>query len=303
MISRRKPAVIKIALNGVAAICFTIAAACFTTQPHAAENPVNLTDNFDTAPLDTQRWSLKRAPAKRYWIDRHTVFRGNGSLAIRVKGSDISEDCNCQQTEVREANTRRLNFGDEAWYAFTMRIRGNWPKTGGQRWVIGGWKQESNGSAFVAQRFDRGVFHITIESGNTRVLLATAARETGGFLDALAKGIGGGFEFVGERKTYEGSSDLQIEYGDAQVLPDPAADWVSMLYRIRGGLNGDGIVEVYANGKFVARATGTVGVPDMAGPTQYFKIGHNRHLMPGTATLFIDDFRRAPSREAIESVN
>jgi hypothetical protein len=216
-----------------------------------------------------------------------------------VKGSDITDDCQCQQTELREASKRRLNFGDEAWYAFTMRIRGNWPKTGGQRWVIGGWKQETDGSAFIAQRFDRGVFHITLESGDTRVLLATAGQESNGFMDALAKGISGGFDFIDDRSRYKGKSDLKIEYGADPVLPDPAEDWVSMVYRIRGGLEGKGLIEVYANGKFIARATGTIGVSQMAGPTQYFKIGHNRHLMPGTATLFLDDFRRAPTRNEL----
>lgn len=266
----------------------------------AAEKPVALSDNFEIAPLDTGRWSLYRAPDKRYWIDRHTVFRGKGSLAVRVKGSDISEDCQCQQTELREASTRRLNFGDDAWYGFTMRIRGTWPRSGGQRWVIGGWKQETDASAFIAQRFDRGVFHITIESGDTRVLLATAGQETGGFLDALAKGIGGGFEFVADRSKYEGTHDLKIEYGPNPVLPDPAEDWVSLVYHVRGGLNGTGLIEVFANGQFIARATGTIGVENMAGPTQYFKIGHNRHLMPGTATLFLDDFARASTRQGLQ---
>ncbi len=70
---------------------------------------------------------------------------------------------------------------------------------------------------------------------------------------------------------------------------------MTMTYRIKGGLNGDGLVEVYANGKFIARASGTIGVRDVAGPTQYFKIGHNRHPMPGTATLFVDNFRRGKS--------
>ena len=285
-------------LTGIS-VCCVLWFGILSGMAAAADNPVELSDDFETAPLDTKRWSLYRMPNKRYWIDRHTVFRGKGSLAIRVKGSDITKDCNCQQSELREASKRRLNFGDDAWYAFTMRIRGTWPRTGGQRWVIGGWKQETGGSAFIAQRFDRGVLHITVESGETRVLLATAGRESGGFLDALAKGVGGGFEFIGDRSKYKGVHDLKIEYGPNPVLPDPAQDWVSMVYHIRGGLNGTGMVEVFANGQFIARATGTIGVTQMAGPTQYFKIGHNRHPMPGTATLFLDNFARASSREGL----
>ena len=284
---------------GIIVICLVTAAGLFSLPSIAQENKVDLSDDFETAPLDVKRWSLYRVPQKRYWIDRHTVFDGKGALAIRVKGSDIRQECQCQQSELREAAKRRLNFGDDAWYAFTFRLRGNWPPTGGQRWVIGGWKQETDGSAFIAQRFDKGVYHITLESGSTRVLLASASEDAGGFLETLRKGLLKRFEFVSDKSRYTGNADLKIEYGTNPVLPDPAADWVSMVYHIRGGLKNTGLVEVFANGKFIARAIGTIGIHEMAGPTQYFKIGHNRDLMPGTATLFLDNFRRARSKNEL----
>ena len=253
-------------------------------------------DDFEKASLDASKWSTYRVPDRRHWIDRHTVYRGTGVLAIRVKGSDIQDDCQCQQSEVREAGNQRINFGEEAWYQFTFRLQGNWPPAGGQRWVIGGWKQETDGSAFVAQRFDRGVFHITLESGRTRVLLASNGTNADGFLASLGKGLLQGFEYISDTQRYEGNSDVKIVRGADPDLPDPATDWVTMTYRIRGGLNGNGLVEVYANGKFIARATGTIGVREMGGPTQYFKIGHNRHPMPGSATLYVDNFRRGATR-------
>ncbi len=288
---------IRLALRGMRSGLAGSAAACIVVPLACAEpSEIELADTFDTAPLDPKRWSTYRVPQKRHWIDRHTVFSGKGALAIRVKGNDIGADCQCQQNEIREASKRRLKFGQEAWYSFRLRIRGTWPPTGGQRWVIGGWKQETDGSAFLAQRFDRGVFHITVESGNTRVLLASSTRKATGFLEVLKKGLFEGFEFVGDTERYSGEHDLQIAYGPDPILPDPAKDWVKMDYRVKGGLKGDGIVEVYADDRLIVSAKGTIGVSPSAGPTQYFKIGHNRDLMPGTATLFLDEFSRTEER-------
>jgi hypothetical protein len=62
----------------------------------------------------------------------------------------------------------------------------------------------------------------------------------------------------------------------------------------------DGIIEIYANGRFIARATGTIGVFGAEDPTQYFRFGHNRAPMPGTATIYIDRFRRGASKMDVE---
>lgn len=270
-------------------------------SPGTASDRISLHDDFETGQLDESRWSLRRMHKRRHWIDK-TYFRAGGrALAIRVKGFDLDRECGCQQNEVREANHRRLNFGDEAWYAFSFMIRGVGSPSGSQRWVIGGWKQETGGSAFLAQRFDRGIFHITLESGDTRVLLASAQGEAKSFMDVLKSGFLGPFSFLAEPARYSGESDITLTYGDDPQLPDPGNMWVDMMYRIKGGIDGNGFVEVYANGKFIVRAEGTVGVKEMGGPTQYFKMGHNRAPMPGIATLYMDNFKRGATRQEVES--
>jgi hypothetical protein len=165
--------------------------------------------------------------------------------------------------------------------------------TGDQRWQIGGWKQESDGSPFVAQRFDHGIFHITLESGDSRVLVASSAGEARSFFAQLRDGIASRFAFVSDASRFDGHDNVTIEYGDDPILPDPRADWVDMVYRIKGGLEDDGIVEIYANGRFIARATGTIGVFGAQDPTQYFRFGVNRAPMPGTAH---DLYRPLPPR-------
>ena len=256
--------------------------------------------DFEKGPLDETYWSLKRMVPRRHWIDFHYKRFGKGSLAIRVKGSDMIDRCKCQLIEIRETRKVRLRFGDDAWYAFSFRIDGRGGYLKSTRWQIGGWKQESDGSSFVAQRFDNGVFHITLESGTSRVLVATADGKPGSFFAGVKSGIMSSFGFLTETSKYDGKSDVKLEYGKNPILPDPRKGWVDMVYHIKGGLKGDGIIEVFANGRFIARARGTIGVKNMGGPTQYFRFGHNRAAMPGTATIFLDRFRRGSSRKDVE---
>ena len=268
--------------------------------PAWAHPEISMADDFEDEPLDENVWSLYRMGERHHWIDRRVVREGEGALAIRIRGSDFDPVCQCQISEIREAPEQRLNFGEEAWYAFSFRIDGRGPVTGDQRWQIGGWKQETDGSPFLAQRFDNGVFHVTLESGESRVLVATSAGEAKSFFAQIKDGILNQFSFVSEASKYDGRDDVSIEYGLDPILPDPRRGWVDMVYRVKGGLAHDGIVEVYANGRFIARATGTIGVPDAQDPTQYFRFGHNRAPMPGTSTIQIDRFRRGASKADVE---
>ena len=62
----------------------------------------------------------------------------------------------------------------------------------------------------------------------------------------------------------------------------------------------DGVVEIWANGRFIARARGKIGVDGAGGPMQYLKLGHNRAPLPGTATIYYDRFRRGAARAEVE---
>lgn len=265
-----------------------------------ADPAIAMSDGFEAAPLDQAKWVLVRMPERRHWIDRQVVREGKGSLAIRVQGGDLELSCECQLGEVREAVANRLRFGTDAWYAFSFRIDGKGGLTGDQRWQIGGWKQEVDGSPFVSQRFDNGVFHITVESGSSRVLMATSEGHASGFLEAIRSGIITQFGFLSEPALYTRPGDLAVEYGDDPILPDPRKGWVDMLYHIKGSLGGDGIVEIWANGRFIARAKGRIGVDGAGGPMQYLKLGHNRAPLPGTATIYYDRFRRGATRAEVE---
>ena len=84
------------------------------------------------------------------------------------------------------------------------------------------------------------------------------------------------------------------------ILPDPYRKWVHMVYRIRGGRNGDGLVEVWANGACVVRAEGVIGNRDFTGPNQYFQFGVYRDKVAYPTRIHIDNFRRAASHLEID---
>ncbi len=274
--------------------------AALAVAPAIGHPQLAMVEDFDAGPLDERLWSLYRMGERHHWIDTRVVRDGEGALAIRIRGSDLDPVCQCQISEIREAPEQRLHFGQDAWYAFSFRIDGRGAVTGDQRWQIGGWKQESDGSPFLAQRFDNGIFHITLESGNSRVLVATSEGEAESFFAQLKNDILSRFAFVSDAARYDGGDDITMEYGLDPILPDPRRGWVDMVYHIKGSLAGDGIVEIWANGRFIARATGTIGVFGAVDPTQYFRFGHNRAPMPGTSTIHIDRFRRGATKEEVE---
>ena len=84
----------------------------------------------------------------------------------------------------------------------------------------------------VVQRYDNGVFHITLESGPSRILLATSEGQASGFLEAIRSGIITQFGFLSETSLYTKDNDVRVEYGDNPILPDPRRGWVRMVYRI-----------------------------------------------------------------------
>ena len=294
---QEKSTVFRSALKSVTAGVIISLSLTGVLQVAKAQSPVM--DDFEADHLNLNNWSLVHMPERRHWIDTNLKRSGKAALAIRVKGYDIDKRCNCQVSEIREANNIRLKFGEEAWYAYSFRISGRGGDTVHTRWQLGGWKQETDGSPFVSQRFDNGVFHITIESGKSRVLIATAQGKADSFIAAVAKGLMSQFGYLTEKEKYDGKEDIILAYGKNPILPDPYEGWVDMMYHIKGDLNGNGIFEVFANNRFIARATGTIGVKEFEGTSQYFRFGHNRAAMPGTATLYFDNYRRAKTRAEI----
>jgi hypothetical protein len=278
-----------------AALSLWFALAC-----HQAHACTPMADSFEGPKPDTGKWSTIQLLPGRSRFEPIDDTSGPRAYALTVGPEDRGCGEDCQRNEIRESSDYRTVFGEECWYAFRFRIEGDVPILGSQRWVIGQWKQQNGYSPFLAQRFDNGVFHITVESGKQRVLLAKADGDPQQVARALIGGDLSAFRFLHDKFRFTGKRKLALDIGDDPILPNPKNNWVEMMYRVRGGFDGSGVVEVWADRRFIVRATGPIGAEGSEGPGQYFKFGQYRTLMTGTSTIWIDDFRRGPRREDVE---
>ena len=204
-----------------------------------------------------------------------------------------------QRNELRLQNKYHHPIDENYWYGLSFRLDGDIPATGSTRWVIGQWKQTNGSSPILAQRFDNGVFHITVQDGHCRCRIAKAGGDPNLAAaplssnplqciwtpDTITKDQGG--------DPKEGDAcptELSVIRGEDSVLPDPKVDWVNMIYAIRGGRDGNGRIDIYTNGRFVARVTGPIGYDNWRGQKVKFKIGMYRDFLPGIAQLHLDRF-------------
>ncbi|NLR97619.1 hypothetical protein HGP17_12440 [Rhizobium sp. P38BS-XIX] len=135
----------------------------------------DLYDTFDSKALDASKWTTQEIFPKQF--DFITPGRcGAAAIEITTRDGDNGIKCedDCQRAELRTAKASWPSFGDEVWYSFSFRINGDVPATGSARSVIGQWKGPGDQSPMIAQRFDNGVFHITVQDNEIRRVIAKA---------------------------------------------------------------------------------------------------------------------------------
>ena len=294
--------------------------------------------------LLADRWNLRFVrPAERFAVQSDVSAQGRSALAVSLRNGDLLWSKSKHKHEIRIANHMRCRFGREVWYSFSFRVEGEYPRSGSTRWVIGQWKEENRASPFLAQRFDNGVFHITVQTNDQREVIAAAPGDydakfpffSADFRESLRTGpfpqtrddyaarvreFGPDavdrpavrraieqqdldkFPFIADRQDYRRIDGIRATPSDDPLLPDPAAGWVHMRYRVKGGRDGNGLIEVWANDRFIVRVTGKIGSDVFEGPTQYFKFGHYRDVEAafGWSTAYLDRFKRGTRRDDVD---
>jgi hypothetical protein len=134
----------------------------------------SLRDNFDTGELDKTRWVVKQVRDDQ--VTFPAASRCGTGIEITVREGDRGKQCDtdCQRAEVRTIPSSWPTFGDEVWYRFSFKVSGDIAAIGSSRFVIGQWKGPGDGSPMLAQRFDNGVFHITVQDNDVRYVIASA---------------------------------------------------------------------------------------------------------------------------------
>lgn len=194
------------------------------------------------------------------------------------------------------------------WFSIRFRIEGEIDHCGSMRWVGGQIKAHGKDeSPFIAQRFDNGIFHVTIEGPHRlanrmeRVIVAKAPGDP---------------DRGSSLAPWAGSETVTCDMSDGTPRPDgcgiagrvmplggalPSIDggrWIQMDYyvRMRGKCdpkdpeNCDRLLEIWADGNPVARVVGRFGVANADEGPLNLKLGIYRDQQAGNASLTVDAF-------------
>lgn len=189
------------------------------------------------------------------------------------------------------------------WYSLRFKLSGaeddKIPECGSNRWVTAQWKYVAlgaNDSPFLAQRFDDGVLHVTVEDGYCRCLIAQGPGDPNKVIATRSKlrevaPIECKLNKEGEAETACKPANLKLytyRQQDLEQLPDPKKDWVTMTYHIKAGGSKESVFEVYSNGHFIVRAE-HAHEENVTFPNNVkFKFGHYRDKAKSSADMLID---------------
>jgi hypothetical protein len=227
-----------------------------------------------------------------------------------------------ERAELREDKKQSPTFGDDTYYGFSMLIgRASAPEADFNRMVVGQWKGDRNDSPFLSLRMTGGFFHITLAVTADRKPPALFAPKDCKVLLAFAAARPPNTDHP-LKLTHSTQCESRLNYDENQgqpaptqplltierfaYLPDPFGIdghgvWIDLIFHIKGGPSG--VVEVWANGVRVAKATGWIGFHDIDKPgrdKQYFKFGPYRDPAGYSTVLYLDNLSRGGSKEEVD---
>jgi hypothetical protein len=234
--------------------------------------------------------------------------------AVLRRAMDGGEEGQCiQRQELRLQKQYTHNADEPRLYSVRFRLPDSIEdRISSLRWVTAQWKQETVSesyrhqfgdkwapSPFLAQRFDDGVLHVTVQDEHCRCMVASAPYPDGSI---LAWRDGRAQYCASTKPEEEGRAcmpDLYVQYGPNPVLSSGLGSWMEMRYRVEASRSGGAVIELYEVDRLIVRVTGKIGYEPKLGEQSVvkFKIGHYRDYMPFAHAMEIDWLGVAPVRE------
>jgi hypothetical protein len=228
--------------------------------------------------------------------------------AVLKRALAAKEEGECfERQELRLQEDKAPPSGERYVYELRFRMPAKVKdQTHSIRWVIAQWKQEPvakkygeefgakwGPSPFLAQRYDDGVLHVTVQDEHCRCLVASAPHPNGRTFDWTS---GPAKECKSTHPANEGaacSSTLQLKFADNPVLESPAGRFVDMKYIVQAGRESGSQIDIFQDGRFIVSVSGKIGydVDPSAKPVAKFKIGHYRDYMPFDYVMDIDSIK------------
>ena len=246
----------------------------------------------------------------------------------------LGKDCPTGDKNVHQRNElRRKKFPPASaghWYSIRFRVEPyageEIPTCGSARWVIAQWKYNKvvkkakwinkkpppvNDSPFLAQRFDNGVLHVTVEDGFCSCMIARAPGDPDKQIVPPAAYATSGellpvdpVRCLNKQARECKPKNLKLYTKDPSLmvnLPDPKdpneKPWVTMTYYVRGDGDKGTVFDVYAGEKFIVRAVGAKSAGWKFPNTIKFKFGQYRDRVKTGAYLMVDRICVAESIE------
>ena len=216
-----------------------------------------------------------------------------------------------QRAELWEKRALVEPFGRETWIQFEFMVAS--PPSGAAvpHLVIGQLKADGKHSPVLAQRFADRHFMVTLGQDNDnpdrhpedmdcRVIVAHDASLLARFPrppEFLAGSVGQDSRDLVHAPGAPRGCKRDLAVDARELLPSPFGMWVRMTYRIRPGLE-KGLLEVWADGRLIAKAAGRIGYRDSVGGSQYFKFGPYSDSHPPLSfdvKAYLAHYRRAPT--------
>ena len=178
------------------------------------------------------------------------------------------------------------------------------------RWVTAQWKHEPvhkdygqtmpkgwGPSPYLAQRFDDGVLHVTVQDEHCRCAVASAIPHGMAQLhwekDKPLECLSTHPKDSGQEVSCK--PQLKVEYVDGPLLDNALGSWVDMEYRVQAG--DPARIEVHQGGKHIVTVTSRIGyrMPESEPSMVKFKIGQYRNYMPFVHTMDVDRVEIEPA--------
>jgi hypothetical protein len=222
---------------------------------------------------------------------------------IEALAEAAGEEGDCIQRQELRLQKRYQHPANQP-HVYTLRFR--MPaviedRVSSTRWITAQWKHEPISDAydalgedwgpspFLAQRFDDGVLHVTVQDEHCRCKIASAPLPDGK-VEEWRDGTPTYCLWTGPGEERACTPSLVAEYGPDPVLDSPIGSWVEMKYRVQAGRSPPATIEVWQGDRFIVRITGKIGYEPGPGETSRtkFKAGHYRDYMPFVHTMEID---------------
>jgi hypothetical protein len=205
-----------------------------------------------------------------------------------------------QRQEVRFLKKYRHVFDEPYSYGIRFKMPATiQDRTNSLRWVIVQWKHNTDQnhygagfspSPFLAQRFDDGVHHITIQDEHCRCMVASAphpnSKQKYEWLNGVPKYCRSSSKLLSNRHC---TPEFRVEYGDQPILTPPLGNWVTMKFQVQASRENAEII-IKENGRKIVRVFGKIGYrPPIGEPSLVkFKFGQYREYQNTEDFIDID---------------